>query len=264
MTKAKVLVYTSSATQVPHREGGGHKVGVFLGELVEPLEPLIDAGHELVFVSPDGRACTIDENSFKLSYWKFSRRRLEHAKHYWNKLKALGLERPIKLSELLADEKNLESYHALFIPGGHAPMTDVLHKNWMESSDINEETGRLLLHFHQRQKPTSLICHASAALAAAPSVDGQWIYSGYQMTCVSMLAEKLVEDMPVFNAGGHMPDYPVPMLERKGGIVKNVFLGRSLVVDDRELMTGQDPYAAEELGQKLLKKIEQYLATTIL
>ena len=36
--KANILVYVSSAKTVPYKEGGSHAVGVFLGELTEPLE----------------------------------------------------------------------------------------------------------------------------------------------------------------------------------------------------------------------------------
>ena len=72
MHKAKILVYISSATQIPHREGTSHWVGVFLGELVEPLMPLYHAGHHIDFISPDGNTCTIDRASFNLMYWRFS------------------------------------------------------------------------------------------------------------------------------------------------------------------------------------------------
>jgi putative intracellular protease/amidase len=259
MKQAVILVYTSSATRVPHREGGSHEVGVFLGELVEPLEPLLNAGYRLEFVSPDGKGCTIDEHSFHLSYWGLSAKRLEHAKAVLLRLEALGLRTPMKLKDLLEDPEMIDRYDILFIPGGHAPMTDVLHVNWLESDAINAETGELLLHFYQAKKPTALICHGVAALAAAPEIDGKWLYDGYRMTCVSMLGEKVTEDIPFFNVGGHMPDYPVRILERKGALVTNVMLGKSLVVEDRELITGQDPMAAQELGRKLLLKIEKYL-----
>ena len=80
------------------------------------------------------------------------------------------------------------------------------------------------------------------------------------MTCVSMAAEKLTEDVPFCNIGGHMPDYPVRILERLGGNVHTKVLGVSNVVEDRELMTGQDPCSAKELGEKLLQRIERELA----
>ncbi|NHV25874.1 type 1 glutamine amidotransferase domain-containing protein [Burkholderia sp. D-99] len=262
MKKAKILVYTSSATQIPLREGGRHEVGIFLGELVEPIEPLIEAGHFVEFVSPDGKGCVIDEASYKLSNWGLSRRKMEHAKQFFEtRLRELGIGKPGRLSDILADKVKLDSYDVLFVPGGHAPMTDVLHTNWLESDEYNPETGALLLHFHERAKITSAICHGSAALGAAPVVDGKWIYSGYNMTCVSMAAEELTEDIPCFGIGGHMPDYPVHILERLGAKVHTKMLGRSNVVEDRELITGQDPYSAKELGEKLLQKIGRELSS---
>lgn len=261
MKKVKILVYTSSATKIPLKEGGTHNVGIFLGELVDPVEPLVEAGHEIEFVSPDGKGCVIDEKSYNLTNWGLSKKKMEHAKHYFEtRLQDLGISTPKKLSDLLADKEKLSSYDVLFIPGGHAPMTDVLHKDWLVNNDLNKETGELLLHFHNSNKITAAICHGVAALAAASSVIDQWIYEGYNMTCVSMAAEHVTEDIPFFGIGGHMPDYPVHILERLGGKVHTKMLSFSNVINDRELITGQDPYSAKELGEKLLAKIDKYLA----
>jgi len=41
--------------------------------------------------------------------------------------------------------------------------------------------------------------------------------------------------------------------------VKNVILGKSLVVEDRELITAQDPFGGEELGEKYLAKVNKYV-----
>jgi putative intracellular protease/amidase len=38
-------------------------------------------------------------------------------------------------------------------------------------------------------------------------------------------------------------------------------LGRVLVIEDRELITAQDPASAEELGSALIVKIESYLTS---
>ncbi|MCS4224607.1 type 1 glutamine amidotransferase domain-containing protein [Sphingobacterium sp. BIGb0165] len=259
MKKNKILVYTSSATQIPLKEGGTHNVGIFLGELVDPIEPLIEAGYEIEFVSPDGKGCVIDEKSYNLSNWGLSKKKMEHAKHYFEtKLQDLGIGVPQKLSDLLEDKEKLNSYDVLFIPGGHAPMTDVLHRNWLVNNDYNKETGELLFHFHTANKITAAICHGSAALGSAPIINGKWIYEGYSMTCVSMAAEFVTEDIPCFGIGGHMPDYPVKILGRLGGKVHTKMLSLSNVINDRELITGQDPYSAKELGKKLLAKIENW------
>lgn len=262
--QANILVYVSSAKTVPFREGGSHAVGVFLGELTEPLEPMVAAGYHLTFVSPDGQPPHIDKNSFRLMYWGFSRKKMEHAKRFYKEtLQPLGIEQPLQVGDLLADPLRLQKFDSLFVPGGHAPMTDILYKNWMQGTELNKETGRLLQYFHEKQKPTALICHAPSALAAAPDVDGKWLYEGYAMTCVTMLSERLIEDVPPFKVmDGHIPDYPERILRRRGARMKQVPIPMlSNVVEDRELITGQDPYAAKELGNKWKIKLDKYLKT---
>ena len=44
---------------------------------------------------------------------------------------------------------------------GHAPMMDM---------PTDKALGRILLHFHRKQKPTALICHAPVALLATREV----------------------------------------------------------------------------------------------
>jgi putative intracellular protease/amidase len=256
--KAKVLVYTSSADHVPHREGGQRSAGTFLVELVAPLRALVDAGHTLQFATPDGRPCVIDQTSRHLFFWRFSPRRRDRALAFVERLRSMGFGRPNRVGDIVAAPAALSGFDALFVPGGHAPMTDVVFADWTRSNDFNRDTGNLLAHFHATRKPTALICHAPAALAAAPHVNGKWIYDGYRMTCVSVLADRLLEDVPLINAGGHMPDYPRPILERSGGKVSNAMLGRSYLVEDRELLTGQDHMSAGAMGAALLKKIERF------
>lgn len=255
--KVKVLVYVSSATAIPLDNGKTAQVGVFLGELTEPLEPLVKEGYELSFVSPDGNAPTLDANSLTPLAFKFSKRRLKKALAFYEELKKMGLSKPLKLGELLADEKQLQSFHVLFVPGGHAPMTDVLYKNWLTGKETNAETGKLLDYFHKAHKPTALICHGPGALGAAPTEDGKWIYHGYKMTCISNRADKMGEK----EMGGRMLAFPTDILAQKGGIIKQTpFLLGSKVVEDRELITGQNPFSAVKMGKKLKKKIQKYIA----
>jgi putative intracellular protease/amidase len=258
--KAKVLVYTSSADHVPHREGGRRPAGTFLVELVAPLAPLFEAGHALVFATPDGRPCVIDESSKHLFFWGFSRKRRDQALAFVERLKTLGFDRPVRIGDIVGDTAALDGLDALFVPGGHAPMTDVVFKNWDNGPDLNGETGALLAHFHAAHKPTALICHAPAALSAAPRVDGRWIYDGYAMTCVSLLADRLLEDVPFVSAGGHMPDYPQAMLQRCGARVSTRPLGLTHIVEDRELLTGQDHMSAKPFGARLKDKLEAFCA----
>jgi putative intracellular protease/amidase len=258
--KGRVLLYTSSASRVPHREGGGHACGTWLSEITHPLQPLSAAGYAFDCVTPDGRPCVIDQRSYSRLEWALLGGQRAGALAFIETLNAQGFASPMRLADLLASSTSLEAYDALFIPGGHAPMTDVLHKNWFEGSALNDDTGRLLRHFHDALKPTALICHAPAVLGAAPDIDGKWLYDGYAMTCVSTFEEWLVENLPFVRTGGHKSDYPKAILERRGGRVTNVRLFKSLVVQDRELITAQDPFAGRELGTRLLKHVNRYVA----
>lgn len=253
----KILVYVSSAKAIPLDNGKTSNVGVFLGELTEPLEPLVKEGYALTFITPDGNIPTIDSNSITPLAFKFSKKRLKHALAFYEELKKMGLEKPRKLNDLLVNEHELESFTALFVPGGHAPMTDILYKNWLSGTETNPETEKLLQYFHGTNKPTALICHGPGALAAAGDVygNGKWMYDGYKMTCITNRADKMGEKA----MGGHMLAYPTDILKQKGGIVKQTpFLLGSKIVEDRELITAQNPFSAKKLGKKLRKKLVKY------
>jgi putative intracellular protease/amidase len=254
----RVLVYTSSSDRIPHRKGGTTATGTWLPELTYPLAPLENARFAFTFATPDGRPCIIDPGVSALMHWRFSRVRRRAAFDFLDRLRQRGLASPMAVADVVANRSLLDSLDALFIPGGHGPMTDVLHKNWVVSNELNEETGLLLQHFHDRGKPTAVICHAPAVLAAAPYVAGKWLYDGYNMTCVSMLGDRIAD----LYTGHRPPDYATYILRRHGARVHHATLGRSFVVEDRELISAQDPMSAEELGARLLEKVQRYGAST--
>lgn len=262
MSVGRVLVLVSGADQIPLKEGGVHPTGHFLGELTEPVKSMHDAGYELVFASPGAKMPSIDPNSYNLIYWGNSKKRLEQAQSFYRQLLRGSLGECSSFGALMQDESRLDGFDALFVPGGHAPMVDLLHTDFLKSSELNPLTGRLLSYFHRHQKPTGLICHASAILAAAVGPDGKCIYEGYNATCVSRASERLLEEWwsPFRQVHGHIKEYPNEVLSAAGVKVKNTMPGRSLVVEDRELMTGQDPYSAEEMGEKFVQKLNAYMS----
>jgi len=56
-----------------------------------------------------------------------------------------NLDAPTPFSQI-TDEK-LATYNGIFIPGGHAPL----------SLDHDAELGRIIMHFHNKQKPTGAL-----------------------------------------------------------------------------------------------------------
>jgi putative intracellular protease/amidase len=251
---ATVMVVVSSATTLPLTNGKTAQVGVFLGEVTETLEPMLKEGVSFVFVSPDGKAPTMDSASCKPVSFGFSKKRLNHALEVWDQLMELGMKAPKSFAEVVDNREVLSKCCAILFPGGHAPMIDVVHENWNASDAYNAQTGKLLAYFHQAKELTGLICHAPPALCAAPDENGKWMYDGYKVTCISRGEEKLADKA---NLKGNMKAYPYAMLQAKGAKTKFSpwgFIGKK-VVFDRELMTGQNPNSARKMGKKFLEAL---------
>jgi putative intracellular protease/amidase len=132
---------------------------------------------------------------------------------------------------------------------------------------------KILLYFHTTGKPTALICHAPISLIAAmPQSDRfvramqqgdskqaatlakNWQYKGYKMTIFSTAEEKIAESKQL---GGNMLFYPEAAMRTAGGDVKVAPPWSSQVVQDRELITGQNPFSDNALAEKLLSAISQ-------
>jgi len=170
------------------------------------------------------------------------------------------LQNPLSLQEVIAG--GLDQYAAIFIPGGHAPMIDLM---------ASSELGQILRHFHDASKPTALLCHGAVALVAAvtnpqayqqaiiagdlPAAEaqvGSWPYAGYHMTAFSTAEEQLAAP----SIGGEVQFNIETALQEAGLIVEVTTPWKSEVVHDRELLTGQNPYSDKELGQDLVQVLK--------
>ena len=254
----KVLVVVSSSSTLTLQSGKKHPTGFFLNELGVPVKALIDAGYEPVFADPQGNKPAMDEISDKPSYFGKDEKRFEAVKSLVTTLPAL--QHPLALSKVAASDLN--QYAAIFIPGGHAPMEDL----WSDPS-----LGKILHHFHDAHKPTALICHGPIALLSAlrdprsvvSTIENKkqgivmqpWIYAGYNMTVFSDAEEKPNETPE--RLGGAMKFYPEDALRIAGGKIHEAEPGKSNVVHDRELITGQNPHSDEELAEQLLQALKE-------
>lgn len=247
----------SAADRIPLRGGGSEPTGTYLGELIEPTDAMLDADFELSFATPGAGIPTIDGASCSLMYFGLSRKRRDAALASYRRLLELGLARPANLEEIAGDRQRLADFDAVFVPGGHAPLADLLHRDAFIGDSLNDDFGALISYFHDAQRPTCLICHAPAALAAAPVVDGRWIYDGYRMTCFKTAVDTMLSTIPLARRfRGRLVDDPTQLLVSRGAKVEQTVLPMgSKVVEDRELLTGQDPYSAKALAAAFVDKV---------
>ena len=67
-----------------------------------------------------------------------------------------GLRDPTRISDVIAS--GLDQYDAVFVPGGHGPMIDLLD---------DPDAGTVMRHFHETSKPTAVLCHGPISLLSA-------------------------------------------------------------------------------------------------
>jgi putative intracellular protease/amidase len=271
-TRGKVLVLVSSGHGLPLKDGKVYAgAGYYLNELTVPVRALMNEGYEITFANPKGNTPQMDVHSAVADFFGGDEARLQDYLKFRDTL--TGLKTPTRISEVIAS--GLDQYEAVFVPGGHGPMMDLLD---------DPDAGTVLRHFHKTSKPTAVLCHGPisllsalpnsaevvAALSAGDAVGARakaqgWIYSGYKMTIFSTAEEQQREPLEI---GGKVLFYPDFALRTAGGDVSVVAPWKSYVLQDRELISGQNPFSDEALLKLLLpalsgKKSEGARASSI-
>jgi putative intracellular protease/amidase len=227
---AKVLFMPSGATYLVLKDGTRYATGYWAEEFARPYKMLTDAGHEVVVATPNGNTPSVDMMSLRPSMAGGEQGALD--------LEAIirdaeVMRRPIKLSDV-----RLEDYDAVYLPGGHGPMQDMA---------FDADAGRLLTAQLASGKPLAIVCHAPAAMLAT-RIHGESPFKGYRVTGFTNDEEEgvglasrtqwLLEDELKAKVG----------VEYSRGPIWEPYM-----VEDRNLITGQNPASSAILADKLMK-----------
>lgn len=236
--EGRILVIFSGKDYVSLKGGGSHPTGYFLSELATPLKSLLAAGYDIECANPPGTAPVMDRTSDTRQFFAS-----EQAYHEAKKLAGRpDIQNPRKLSSL--SESELALFDGVFLPGGHAPMEDLYR---------DPQLGAILRYFHERGKPTALICHAPVALLSAREGE-DWIYRDYRMTAFSNAEEQEAEKSG--SLGGSLSFYIGDALSAAGARLSyGTQLWQSHVMWDRELITGQNPGSGEDFAATFLEAL---------
>ncbi len=255
-TKGKVLVLVSSGRGLRLKDGKVYaSAGYYLNELTVPVRALMKEGYEITFANPRGNTPQVDVHSEVADFFGGDAAKLQDYLLFRDGLK--GLRDPVRIADVVAS--GLDQYDAVFVPGGHGPMIDLL-------DDPN--AGIVMRHFHETSKPTAVLCHGPisllsalpnswevvAALSAGDTAGAQakakgWIYAGYKMTIFSTAEEQQREPQEI---EGKVLFYPDFALRTAGGDVSVAAPWKSYVLHDRELISGQNPFSDAALIEVLL------------
>lgn len=257
-----ILVVMSDKDQLKLKGSDVYQTGFYLNELMQPVKLLLDAGHELTFVTPKGLAPTMDKVSDNAMFFGGNEQALKEHKALLESLQLVdSVESPV-ISLSRVEQIGYDHFDAIYVPGGHAPMNDLLK---------DKQMGTLLTYFHENKKVTALVCHGPIALLstlpnAQQFVDSleagkstakpqDWIYDGYKMTVFSNEEEEAGKG---WLGGGEMKFYPQSALELAGGqYSQSADVWHPNVVVDRELITGQNPASAIEVAQAIISRFDK-------
>ncbi|MEM9547840.1 MAG: type 1 glutamine amidotransferase domain-containing protein [Bacteroidota bacterium] len=256
---ANILVIISEVSEMKLKGGYDYKTGFYLNELMEPVKIFIDAGHTLTFATPTGMVPTLDPVSDTPDHFlDTSQKNYNTHKALFNRLMLTDKEHSPVVSFARVDQIGIDNFDAVFVPGGHAPLGDLV---------ANDLLSKFLNHFHSVSKPTGLVCHGPVALLSSlpnskefetkmkagkkANPGNGWIYEGYNMTVFSNEEETIATKY--YLGGDELHYWPQNALTSAGG---NYSRGTQdwapHVVVDRELITGQNNKSSTAVGKALI------------
>ena len=227
---AKVLFIVSGATYWVLKDGTRYATGYWAEEFANPYKIVTDAGHEVVVATPNGVTPNVDMMSLRPEMAGGAQGALE--------LEAIirsaeEMRRPLKLSDV-----RLEDYDAVYLPGGHGPMADLA---------FDADVGRLLTAQLASGKPLFIVCHGPAAMLAT-RIHGVSPFKGYRVTCFTNEEEEAVG---VASKATWLLE--TELKEKVGVDFSRGEIWKPYMVEDRNLVTGQNPHSAAVLGRRLLE-----------
>lgn len=133
-----------------------------------------------------------------------------------------------------------EEFDAIYFVGGHGPMLDLA---------TNQDSQALITEFYESGRIVSAVCHGPAALVNVQLSNGEWLLTGAEVTGFSNAEEDSI-DYSKF-----MPFMLEDELNKKSGgryVKAEQDWGEKVVVaKDGRLITGQNPFSATKLSEKL-------------
>ncbi|MET7506293.1 hypothetical protein [Streptomyces albidoflavus] len=198
-------------------------------EMLLPLHHMMEAGFGV-------DVATLSGNPVKLELWAMPQED-QAVRTTYEALKP-QLKQPLKLSEVVAGRLGPDSDHlAVFIPGGHGAMTGPAD---------SEEVTETLDWAPAEDRFVITLCHGPAALISAARGKESSPFAGY---AISVFPDALDTgaNLEIGYLPGPLPWLVADRLSRQGVTILNSDI-TGLTHQDRKLLTGDSPLAANALG----------------
>ncbi|ARO24640.1 type 1 glutamine amidotransferase domain-containing protein [Rhizobium sp. S9] len=228
----KILMVLTSHDQLGNT---GRKTGFWLEELAAPYFVFRDAGAEIVLASPKGGQPPLDPKSNEPAFQTEDTRRFER-----DPVATAALANTLRLSDV-----DQADYDTVFFPGGHGPLWDL-------TNDHNAHT--LIEETLAAGKPLALVCHAPGILTKVKAPDGGPIAKGRTVTGFTNSEEAAVQLVEV------VPYLLEDVLREQGAKFSATEDWAVHVVQDDQLITGQNPASSKQAARLLLNALGEQAA----
>ncbi|KAB8308286.1 type 1 glutamine amidotransferase domain-containing protein [Erwinia endophytica] len=223
----KILMVLTSHDQLGNT---GNKTGFWLEEFAAPYYVFKDAGAEIVLASPAGGHPPLDPKSDLPDFQTAMTARFKTDADA-----QLALANTVKL-----DTVNPAAFDTVFYPGGHGPLWDLAE---------SAHSIRLIESVDQAGKPMGFVCHAPGVLRHVKAVNGEPLIKGKRVTGFTNSEEAAVALTDV-----------VPFLIEDEFLASGAHYQKGpdwipFVVEDGNLITGQNPASSEAVAKRLISKL---------
>lgn len=226
--RKKILVVLTSVEKYPNMN---RATGLWLGEAVHFVKKVEAAGYQVDYVSPRGGYTPIDPHSLAMADdtdWAWYQ-----TKEFMNRLG----------STLKPSDVNPDDYVAIYFAGGHGVIWDF---------PDNEVLQALSRKIYENSGYVSSVCHGAVGLLNIKLSDGTLLVRGKKVTGFSNEEEKLAE------LDQYVPFLTETELVNRGAIYQKANEPwAAFAVEDRRLISGQNPASGGAVADLLLKALEK-------
>ncbi|MGA3677300.1 type 1 glutamine amidotransferase domain-containing protein [Lysinibacillus agricola] len=222
----KILVVLTNITRYANTT---EATGLWIGEATEFVEEVTKSGFEVDYVSPKGGFVPVDPRSMK--YADESTFSIYESEDFQNR----ALRNSMQPSDV-----NPNDYIAIYYTGGHGVMWDFPN---------NPELQQISLTIYNNGGYIVSVCHGIAGLLNIKDKNGDYLIRNKKITGFTTTEEILSTKKSI-----------VPFLNKDiaiehGAIFQKARAFRSFVVQDGNLITGQNPFSTREVAKKLLTNL---------
>ncbi|EQA1693543.1 glyoxalase III HchA [Enterobacter hormaechei] len=222
----KILVIAADERYLPTDTGALFSTGNHPVETLLPLYHLRAAGF-------DFDVATLSGQMAKFEYWAMPREDDRIMPFFWETLPKF--RSPQKLSDVVSRLTKDSAYAAVFIPGGHGALIGL---------PGSEDVATTLRWAMREDRVVISLCHGPAAFLSLHQGDNP--LRGYSVCAFPDSADKETPAMGYMP--GHLTWYFGEALQKMGLNIVNSDI-KGTVHQDRNVLTGDSPFAANALGQ---------------